>query len=78
MLECKLTFFSDEVWLNLNGHEHTEILAHFIFIKCYFVIQKLASGAAWMSMVMVPVLCEMVFNLRGVRYCKWSNTVILL
>lgn len=55
-------------------YEHTEILTHFLFIKCYFKMQKLASGAVWMSMVMGPVLCEMAFNLRGVRYCQWSNT----
>jgi len=39
------------------------------------MMQKLASCAVWMSMVMGPVLCEMAFNLRGVRYCQWSNTL---
>lgn len=37
-------------------------------------MQKLASGVVWVSMVRGPVLCEMAFNLRGVRYCQWSIT----
>jgi hypothetical protein len=55
-------------------YECTEILTHFLFIKYCFMIQKLASGVVWVSMVMDTVLCEMAFNMRGVGYCKWSST----